>query len=312
MKLTKYIILVIALIVASCDSEEKSPTAAEPINATAPVQVVGLGRVEPEGKVVKVSWPNTGIIVKINKDEGQIVRQGEILIELDHQIEKAKLQQAASKYKTQQSRIRSKTYEVSEITARLSNKRQEYIRIKALLDKGSETQQRVDDLATEVQVLEASLLRTKSDLELLVSESDEILRERQLRQAELDYRFINAPCSGTLIQLDAVVGNSIEPGLTIAELAPIGKLVVRAEIDELFADRIVPGQSATIRAVGSASILTAGKVTYASASLRRKSLFSDDAGDQEDRRVREIKIELDKPDSLLINTRVECIINITR
>jgi hypothetical protein len=50
-------------------------------------------------------------------------------------------------------------------------------------------------------------------------------------------------------------------------------------------------------------------VTYAAPYLKRKSLFSDEAGVKEDRRVREVRVMLDRQD-LLINRQAECIINI--
>jgi hypothetical protein len=40
-------------------------------------------------------------------------------------------------------------------------------------------------------------------------------------------------------------------------------------------------------------------------------LFTDQSGEKEDRRVRTIKIMLDRPDRLLLNARVECVIDIS-
>ena len=53
------------------------------------------------------------------------------------------------------------------------------------------------------------------------------------------------------------------------------------------------------------------KVKYFTSSfLKKKSLFTDQTGEKEDRRVRTIKISLDKSEGLLLNARVECVIDL--
>ena len=42
--------------------------------------------------------------------------------------------------------------------------------------------------------------------------------------------------------------------------------------------------------------------------MRRKSIFSDEVGDLQDRRVREVRITLDPGTDILFGSRVECVI----
>jgi hypothetical protein len=44
--------------------------------------------------------------------------------------------------------------------------------------------------------------------------------------------------------------------------------------------------------------------------LKKKSLFSDAVGDAEDRRVREVKILIEKGEGLLFNSRMEAVIDL--
>ena len=46
--------------------------------------------------------------------------------------------------------------------------------------------------------------------------------------------------------------------------------------------------------------------------LKKKSLFSEQAGDAEDRRVREVRITLKNAEKILFNTRVECVMAIKK
>lgn len=129
-------------------------------------------------------------------------------------------------------------------------------------------------------------------------------------QAEVARKTLKAPADGILLSLNAWEGASINQLGTYSDFAPAGPVIVRAEIDELFADRLAQGQQAEIRYVGSDSTIATGRVTYISPSLKKKSLFTQRAGDQEDRLVREVKVSLDNGSSLILNSRVECVIKV--
>ncbi len=120
---------------------------------------------------------------------------------------------------------------------------------------------------------------------------------------------IRAPQNGRLLEVSARVGASLTPGQRYAQLAPEGRLTALCEIDELFADEIKTGQAAFVRYKGYPDTVSKGTVLYAAPYLKKKSLFSDEVGVKEDRRVREVRILLDNQ-ALLINRQVECIIKI--
>jgi HlyD family secretion protein len=96
----------------------------------------------------------------------------------------------------------------------------------------------------------------------------------------------------------------------LGEFAPEGGLVAITEIDELFADRLKVGQRATIRPQGDSTILATGDVFIISPYLKKKSLFSDNASNLEDRRVREVRVKINPEAKLLIGSRVECVIEL--
>lgn len=303
------------LLLSACSRPEEpayQPTIEEPTPVAAAIQqVVGQARIEPEGKVANLSAAVNGIIQSVLKQENETVQKGEVIVVLEHDIEQAKLAQRQSRIHIQAAKIKAYASELDEISVRVANKQKEYNRIAALFGKGAETQQRLDDTETEWNVLKASYEKAKANLSMAKAEQVEIMREKDLAQAELNQRFIKSPANGQLISMNAVPGNSVEPQVGLAEFAPAGKLIARAEVDELFADKIKVGQLALIRPVGAEENITTGIVIYAASALKRKSLFSEKAGDQEDRRVREVKIQLDDPKSLLINARVECVIKVS-
>lgn len=120
---------------------------------------------------------------------------------------------------------------------------------------------------------------------------------------------IYALTSGKILSVEIIVGSFLATNTSIGDFAPAAPTVVVAEMDELFAGKIEIGQKAGIRLQGSSKEIAAGKVSEVSPYLRQKSLFSDELGKLEDRRVREIKVRLENPPKeLLYGTRVDCVV----
>lgn len=315
MKKTLFLLTLVIFFFGSCSSSEESTNQPASVEQAAPVittinQIVGQARIEPEGRIANLSAAVNGIVKSVLKQENEPVQKGDVIVVLEHDIEQAKLAQMQSRITKQAAKIDTYIADLVEISARVANKQKEYNRIAALFSKGAETQQHLDDVETELNVLNASHEKAKANLAMAKAERVEIMKEKDLAQAELNQYFIKSPAEGRLISMSAVPGNSVEPQVALAEFAPAGRLIARAEVDELFAHKINVGQIAMIRLVGAEESITTGKVIYTASALKRKSLFSEKAGDQEDRRVREVKIQLDDPKSLLINARVECVIKV--
>lgn len=308
------LIFCLCLLYSGCADKAAVPAVEESLT-TAPAsasQVVGQARIEPEGKVANLAASVNGIVKNVFKQENDSVRSGDIIVALEHDVEQAKLSQSVSRLKVQMAKLKASESELEEYRVRVANKEKEFRRLQALLTKGSETQQRIDDAETELNVLKSTERKALANLEMARAELLELQQQRDLAQAELAQRFVRAPGSGRLISMNAVAGSALEPQTSFAEFAPDGRLIARAEVDELFANQVRVGQPVVVRLVGSGQTITSGTVVYAASSLKRKSLFSEKAGDQEDRRVREVKIRLEDTRSLLINSRVECVIQIDR
>ena len=63
------------------------------------------GRLEPKGKTLKLDAPVAGTVAAIKVKEGQTVRRGQILLELESEIARTELQQAQAKLEGQLNRV---------------------------------------------------------------------------------------------------------------------------------------------------------------------------------------------------------------
>jgi len=274
-------------------------------------RVVGIGMIVPENDIVQLSSSVNGIVKKILKSENDSVSIGTPVIELDHQLEDAKVKQLSSEVVTQAAQINADKASVGEYEAKYENAVSEMQRLRRLLAKGAETQQAVDDANTGLKSFQSNLKRLQALADVSKSKLNETkaaLHEAQIERAQ---KIILSPVNGRILELTVIAGGSVDTKESLAQIRPKGKTIAVCEIDEMYAGKIVEGQKGWIRNVGSIDTLSTGTVYFTSSFLKKKSLFTDQSGEKEDRRVRTIKMMLDQPEKLLLNARIECVIDIT-
>lgn len=326
------------LLLQAC--QPTKPQAAEAkivaINTADVTQVTGIGRVEPENKIVKLNSEVGGLVSAIRVKEGDKVAAGDIILELTHTIEDSRVAQAETRIPTQKAAVQDAQTAVSTFAARIeaAKMRMQAVkvreaaakvrldRLKILVAKEADTKQNLDAAQAEYDALGQDARAAQADIDAAAKERDRAeaaTKTTQSRISELEadvkvaasqraQRYVRAPYSGTLLSLQPTVGSNISPGIELGDFAPAGLITAICEIDELFAARVQVGQKAYIRSQGMTDTLSLGTVIFAAPYLRKKSLFSADAGDLEDRRVREVRIKLEKPDRVLLGSRVDCVI----
>ena len=296
------------LVLAGCGTKESAVEEnPQPIDIE-PVQVVGIGRIEPELKLLEISSQTSGFITKITFQPGDTVAKDAVLLELDSSVERAKIAQAEARLQTQIAQIDAAKAALSPVEVRTENAKRVFERTKTLFEQGTETQFIFDKSKAEYEALLEEIKR----LETAVVAAERMVRQYRadlvLSRAEYDKKFIKAPTDGLLLALDITLGSLVTPERSIGTFAPESPLSAWCEIDELFASRIEVGQRAYVRHQGTTEALAYGKVSFAGPYLRRKSIFSDEVGDLQDRRVREVRITLDPGADILFGSRIECVI----
>lgn len=271
-------------------------------------QVVGIGRIEPENEIIQLSAEVGGIVQKIYKNGNDSVQVGDTILVLKHTIERANILQLKQAVAVQVSQIKVDESAIKEQRIKYANANVELQRLKTLLAKGAETQQTVDNSTTDMKSFQANVQKLQATAAVSALKWKETKAQVAVAEAKLKQKYITAPVKGILLEINAQIGNNIDSKQIIAQLNPEGKTVAVCEIDELFANKIEIGQAAVIRNFGAIDTLSTGKVYFTESFLKKKSLFTDQAGEKEDRRVRKIKIVLDKPATILLNSRIECVV----
>jgi multidrug resistance efflux pump len=250
-----------------------------------------------------------GIVYRKYKDENDLVEEGSLILELEHSLEDAQIQKLNQEIKTQQAQIAVEKARVEEWQAKANNALVYLQRLTNLLAQGAETKQTVDNAKSDLQSFQSNLKSAEAGVEVAKSRLLETQAALELAQIQRKQKNITSPINGRILELDVTIGSSIQAQQSFGQLNPMGKTIAIGEIDELYSDQVVVGQNAWIRHVGTTDTISTGKVFFTSSFLKKKSLFTDQSGEKEDRRVRTIKISLDKSDGLLLNARIECVID---
>ena len=309
----KIYLFIIPFIITSCNGNKEKPGAAlHSVNSSIVdvSEVVGVGKVEPEQEIISLAAATGGVVKEIYRNDGDIIKKDEPLVRLDDELELIKVLQLKSQCNAQKSQEEIDKLNLLESEARLSNKKKLLQSVRTLESKGAETTQTLDDLETEVTSLSLTVEKNRASVNLSSSRLMELAEQVRYAEAEASKKILRSPYEGILLEMHIEKGSAVTQFEKYGEVAPAGPMTVRTEVDELFAGRLSMGLDADIRFIGSDSVVARGKVIFLSPYLKKKSLFSQKANDQEDRLVREVRIKLEGDNGLILNSKVESVIKL--
>ena len=167
---------------------------------------------------VTVSAQTPGTVLKLMKDEGDLVKKHELLASID--VEKLELQRAqltASLREIDAGRISAEAT-ISQALESVDNTKARYKRIRELYSKGAVTRQQFDDIATQHKVTLSQLDAALSQRPLLDAKYAQV----QAAIAVLDRSIADGH---VFSPLEAVIAEKyVEPGEVVSAGGPIYKL----------------------------------------------------------------------------------------
>ncbi|MFK5927133.1 MAG: efflux RND transporter periplasmic adaptor subunit [Desulfuromusa sp.] len=265
MKKKLIVILIILLILAGALlllKTRKANLAQAPVAAVLPV-VVDAITVQPQA--VTLTLPAMGVvssdisttlstkisgrILKLYKQEGDRVKKGDLLIQIDDRELRAKKESLRLKRKSLGYDITAKQGNLKALQAALENAIESHARTKELLDVKGASIEQFNKEQTEIAQVTAQLQSAKSGIEMLRSGVNELLQGESEIDTQLSYTRIIAPINGTLSARLAMAGDLALPGKPLLKIAAA---------DGLYLDVKLPSniQSTAIQFQGQQFVLT--------------------------------------------------------
>ncbi len=183
-----------------------------------------------------VSAQITGTVTELLIEEGDHVKQGQVLARLDDTAQRAALTQA-------QAQLHSAQALLVQNQALLTQSQRDVKRDEDLVKRNLVSQQAVEQARTQVDTGAAQLQSQRKQIDLAVANV-------RSAQVQLDYCTVRAPFTGVVIAKAAQVGEIISPfsaggGFTrtgVGTLVDMDSLEIEVDVNEAYINRVLPGQ----------------------------------------------------------------------
>ncbi|MGQ0383601.1 MAG: efflux RND transporter periplasmic adaptor subunit [Gammaproteobacteria bacterium] len=184
-----------------------------------------------------VSAKVTGKVREVRIEEGQAVREGEILATLDDA-------EARAEVALRRAQVAAARASVAEVEASLANARRESDRQQGLAGRQLTSVSALDAARTQADALAARLLSQQESVHV----AEESL---QSAQVQLDNTIVRAPFSGVVTVKAAQPGEMISPisagggsiRTGIGTIVDMESLEIQVDVSEAYINRVRPGQS---------------------------------------------------------------------
>lgn len=271
-----------------------------------------------DAREVDVAFQAGGRIAQLHADEGQAVKVGDQLAELDPHDYELALSRAQSESDAAQQTLaalragtRTQEIRVGEATlaqARASQRfaHDEVKRLKDLVTKNFGSQQQLDAARQQADIADAQVDQAKQSLELLRigPRQEDIQRAAAQYEAsktavaqakrQLDYTHLFSPIAGVVSVRLAEQGQVVSAGQPVLRIAELGRPWVRAFLSEQDLARVKLGQAAEVRVDGLPNKVFKGHLAF----ISPKAEFTPKTVETQKLRVDlvyRIKVEVDAP-----------------
>jgi RND family efflux transporter MFP subunit len=183
------------------------------------VQVTATGYIVPQ-VTSKVGPHDTGRLARVLVKEGDVVKAGQVLAEMETLDQRSAVAAAASRVTVARARVET-------ARATLAETKQKVGRERALVENGAEGKSVLDDLVAQQTSLEQQV--KAAEAEVAAAEA-----ERSTLGVNLRQRTVVAPIDGTVVSKPMKPGEVASPGDTgaIVELADFRSLLAEVDVPE--------------------------------------------------------------------------------
>ncbi len=205
------IMIVIAFLGAGCSTKETQPPEKRDVKvATAAVvvdevadTVQSVGTIEAKREAL-LSARIMGRIKSVRAEEGDRVKKGQLLVEIDADEIRAKKSEAEQARDEGLAALR-------EAEAALDNADVNYSRIKSLYDENAVSKKELDDMTTQRAMAESRVAQVKAR----IAQAGAAVKQADVM---LGYSVISSPVDGVVVMKSAHAGETASPGMPLMKV----------------------------------------------------------------------------------------------
>lgn len=227
----KYVIAtLVALSMYSCSKTEQSADA--------------YGNFEAEEMLL--SAESNGKLLSINIDEGQLVKQGDILAVVDTTNTILQINQLQARKKAVLGQKNQLLAQINITNQQIKNLERDNQRFTEMKKDGAATQKQLDDIEGQLMVLKKQIDASHVQMNTIDAQAQEIDATYALLLKQKNDCIIKSPISGTVLQKYAERGELVNMGKTIAKLADLSNLELRVFVSGTQLSQVKLGSEVTV------------------------------------------------------------------
>jgi HlyD family secretion protein len=181
-----------------------------------------IGQLEAE--TVVVSAKASGELLHLSAREGEQVQKGQSMGQIDTESLQLQRQQQLARIDELELRKESARLQIQQAEVQLKHNKETLAKTEKLLSEGGATQQSRDDLATKVQVDQASLEILRVNYMLLLAQQEELRAGLELSDLAIRDASILSPVDGVILNRFHREGELVSKGTPLFELADLTSL----------------------------------------------------------------------------------------
>lgn len=271
-------------------------TAAEETKTAADNTVTGT----VECKEVYVRAKIAGYLTDIPVEEGQEVKEGDLLFSTDKRDVEVKQTQAAATVAAAQGQVEAAAALVSKANANVALLETEYAKYQELYAMDAVSQDDMDKLTTQLEAARLDASAAASQQEAAAGQlaaAQGVLDEVNLN---LDQTSQYAPCNGTITLVSSSVGELIGSGTTIVTLTDYSDRWIMANVDEYEIGKLALGQEVPLTSKAYPDEVFHGKIVNISKNPDFATKKSTNELNDQDVVTYEVKIALSGEDDIML------------
>lgn len=185
--------------------------------AQAQVRLTSTGYVVPQVQV-DVSSKLVGRVLEANVRQGNTVKEGQVLFELDPSDQRVAVASAQARVAAARARAAAARAQLAEIVLQRDRERR-------LADTGAVASATADDLTARGKSLEEQVHAADADVSASQAEVNALAEN-------LANTTIRAPIDGTVVDKPLLPGDVVSPGTSMAKIADFASIVVETDVPE--------------------------------------------------------------------------------
>jgi HlyD family secretion protein len=207
-------------------------------------EYVSNGRIESE--IIRLSAQLGGTVDSLFFREGEAVQKGQILAVINRDKLQAQLKQQQAQNEELDANLSSLTAQIRQLQSQLNFTQDTYEKTRTMVREGAATEQKRDELATQVEVLQAQMEALITNRRVIESRRRQLNATIELTQISLREAVITSPIDGIIVNCFIREKEWVMPGRVLFEVADLSVMEARIYLPLSDLNRLQLGQEVQV------------------------------------------------------------------